>query len=80
MTDWYQQALTPPEAVQINIRIGVIPSTDHVQCLVELVDPLTKIQLGMWSQPHSRMRDLPDVIAWALEKAQTALRDSVDPF
>jgi hypothetical protein len=34
MSDWYQQALTPPEVVELRIRIGVIPQTDHAQALV----------------------------------------------
>lgn len=79
-SDWYQQALTPPEALELNIRIGVIPETDHVQALVELKDPVTGILLGQWSWPHREMRQLSGVIEWASTKAREVLEDAVDPF
>lgn len=80
MSDWYQQALTPAEVLEMNIRVGSIPSQDHVQALVELKDPTTGVMLGQWSRPHATMRDLPDLLAWALRVAQQALEDRAEPF
>lgn len=79
-SDWYQQSVTPPDALELNIRVGVIPETDHVQALVELKDPLTGILLGQWSCPHRGMRQLSGVLAWALNKASEVFDDAVEPF
>jgi hypothetical protein len=80
MTTWYQQALTPPDVLEVNIRIGVIPQEDHVQALVELKDPTTDILLGQWSYPHRTMRDLEIVIKSCASVARQALEDHVEPF
>ncbi len=79
-SDWYQQALTPAEVLELNIRIGVIPSQDHLQVLVELKDPRTGILIGQWSRPHIAMREQGDAIEWALVKARAALADHTEPF
>lgn len=78
--DWYQQALTPPEVLELNIRIGVIPAQDHIQVLVELKDPMTGVLTGQWSLPHTAMRGQADAIEWALVKARAALADHTEPF
>lgn len=80
MTTWYQQALTPAEVLELNIRIGVIPSQDHVQVLVELKEPTTGVLVGQWSRPHATLREQADVIDWALVKARAALADHTEPF
>lgn len=80
MTDWYQQHLTPPDVLELHIRIGVVPSADHVQVLVELKDPTTGILTGQWSLPHTSVREQGDAIEWALVKARAALADHTEPF
>jgi hypothetical protein len=77
MSNWYQQALTPPEVVELRLRFGLIAERNHVQALVELVDPMTGIQIAQWSAPHveaDRMRDLwveATTHAWRLLEEQT---------
>jgi hypothetical protein len=78
--DWYQQMLTPPDVIEVRIRIGVIPSADHVQAQVELVDPQTSILVGQWSKPHGRMTNLRTSIAWAAAKAIEAVEETIPPF
>lgn len=80
MQNWYQQALTPPEVIECNVRIGVIPTEDHVQVLVELKDPTTGVLVGQWSRPHAPLRELLDAVEWAAVKARAALTDHCEPF
>lgn len=80
MSDWYQQHLTPPDVIELNVRIGVVPTADHVQALVELRDPMTGILSGQWSYPHATLRQQGDVLDWALDKARQALADGTEPF
>jgi hypothetical protein len=80
MTDWYQQQLTPATVLECNIRVGVIPEQDHVQVLVELKDPVTGIQLGMWTKPHGGMCSLRTRIAWACAQAIEVVERASEPF
>jgi hypothetical protein len=80
MSDWYQQHLTPPDVLELNIRIGVVPSADHVQVLVELKDPTNGILIGQWSRPHTTMTNLRTTIAWGAATAIEHLEASVEPF
>ena len=78
--EWYQQALTPPDVLQANVRIGVIPSRDHVQVLAELIDPVSGIQIAQWSSPHRRVIDLHEAVAEAYGKVVAWLDEAIDPF
>lgn len=61
-SSWYQQTLTPPEVLEINVRVGLIPSQDHAQVLAEIKDPRTGILIGQWSHPHVGLSGLPEVL------------------
>lgn len=78
--DWYQQALTPPEVLELRIRLGVIPSTDHVQCLVELLDPVTSVLVAQASVPHAKMGAWAELLDWARLKGIQWLDEAVEPF
>lgn len=77
---WYQQALTPPDVVEVNVRIGVIPSEDHVQILAEMKDPTTDILIGQWSTHHTTMHGLPDAFERARAHVMMWLAEAVEPF
>lgn len=80
MTDWYQQHLTPPEVVELRVRLGVIADADHCQALVELIDPVTGVQIAQWSNPHAPAARWHVVFDEAIAKAQEYLGASVEPF
>lgn len=80
MSQWYQQALTPPVVIECNIRIGMIPSDDHVQVLTEVKDPTTGVLLAQWSRPHCGLRSLDEAIADAARHALAQCREAVGPF
>lgn len=79
-SEWYQQALTSPAVLEVNIRVGLIPSQDHLQVLVEMSDPTTSVLLAQWSRPHSTMRDAERAIDDAMAKAIRWIEDACDPF
>lgn len=82
MTDdtWYQQALTPPTVLEVNIRIGVIKEQDHAQVLAEIKDPMSGILIGQWSRPHTSMHGLGRAIDTAVAKAIGWIDAEVEPF
>lgn len=80
MSDWYQQVLTPPEVVEVRIRLGLVPETDHAQVLVEMFDPVTKVQQAMASIPHERIDAWPHLLDWARSKANDWIDSTLEPF
>ena len=80
MDEWYQQALTPPQVLECNIRVGIIPTEDHAQALVELKDPTTGVLIAQWANPHVGLRDLDRLISQATAKAHSMTDYAVEPF
>lgn len=80
MSDWYQQALTPPAVTELRIRLGVIPETEHAQVLVELWDPITGVLSAQASVPHDRLANWPALLDWAREKGHMWLSEALEPF
>lgn len=79
-TDWYQQSLTPPEVVELRIRVGVILETDHAQALAEVYDPLSNVLVAQWSMPHMPASRWMDALALAVEKGTEQLGEALEPF
>lgn len=80
MTDWYQQALVPPSAIEVRIRLGFVPERDHAQVMVEAFEPATRAQLAAWSRPHIAIRDWPGALEEAVSKANQYIAETVEPF
>lgn len=80
MKNWYQQTLTTPTVLEVNIRLGVIPEQDHAQVMAEIVDPTTGVLLGQWSTHHAAMRDVPRLLVDAMDRATRWLDDAIEPF
>lgn len=80
MTEWYQQSLTPPEVMECKILIGLVPSSQHAQAMVELCDPVTKILTAQWSSPHVHSDNWQQLLEAATAKATQFLADSLEPF
>lgn len=77
---WYQQALTPPEVIEGNIRIGVIGETDHCQVLIELKDPLTGVLIAQESWPHDRAANARALLEEAANQLANLVEQTLEPF
>lgn len=80
MNDWYQQVLTPPDVIECRIRVGIVPSQDHVQYLVELYEPTTGVLIAQWSAPHGSMHALPAGLERCRAKAAEMIDGATEPF
>jgi hypothetical protein len=80
MTEWYQSALTPPEVLEIRLRIGLIVEQDHAQAMIEVVDPISSIQVAQWSMPHTTVTQLPRSLEEVVNKLRELVADHVDLF
>lgn len=80
MTDWYQQSLDPPAAIEVRIRLGFVPERDHAQISVEAFDPTTRVQISHWSRPHFGIALWPQYLEEAVQTANELIAGSVEPF
>lgn len=80
MDDWYQQVLTPPDVIEVRIRLGLVPETDHAQVMVEMFDPVTNILKAQASIPHDRLTSWARLMDWAAQKADEWLQQELEPF
>jgi hypothetical protein len=80
VSDWMQQSLVPPSAVEVRIRLGFVPERDHAQVMVEAFDPSTRAQLGAWSRHAFPIVDWPQVLEEAVERANQMIAETVEPF
>ena len=78
--NWYQQALTPPQVIEAHMRLGFVPSQDHVQALVEISDPTTGILIATWSAPHHPMHRWLDLSALSSGKLAEMVGEALEPF
>jgi hypothetical protein len=78
--EWYQQSLMPPEVWEFTLRLGVIPSTDHVQWLVEAKDPISGILIAQVSGPHATYTRLPEALGHATAKLEELVATELAPF
>lgn len=79
-SDWYQQTLTPPDVVECNVRLGLVPERDHAQVMVQLLDPMTGVLIGEWSRPHVPLARWHQALDEAVQKAKEMVGDAVEPF
>ena len=77
---WFQQVLLAEEVLEVRVRVGFIPSRDHGQWMVEVVDPTTDRLIDAISRPHFDLRrwdvEGPDF----LSLLRTMLNELVEPF
>jgi hypothetical protein len=78
--NWYQQSLMPPEVYEFNLRIGVVPSTDHVQWMVEVKDPMTGVLIGQASGPHASYTRLLEAVDSACARLRDLVASELEPF
>lgn len=79
-TDWYQTSLLQVEVVELRIRLGIIPERAHAQALVELVDPVSGVQIAQWSRPSADAATWYELLEEAVQKAHEQLGAAIDPF
>lgn len=77
---WFQQVLLAEEVIEVRIRIGFIPSRDHAQWMVEVVDPTTERLMDAMSRPHMSLQrwEVEGPAMWKIFRS--LVDDLVEPF
>lgn len=80
MTDFTQQLLIAPAAVEVRIRLGFVPERAHAQLMVEAFEPASRAVLSMWSRAAIDMADFPEAFEEAIQRANALVQEYVNPF
>jgi len=80
VNSWEQGALFAGATVEVILRVGIVPSVDHAQFQLEVVDPRSHELLAMRSWPHVPFVDLPDMMAVIIDELSREIWDRSGPF
>ena len=78
--NWQQLQAFPIGAVEIICRIGVLPSEDHCQFQVEVLNAASREIIAMWSIPSSNTQRCHRDFRRMTQEALMQLESFVDPF
>ena len=79
-TDWAQLSLLPLPVVEMQLRIGFVSETNHVQWQLRTTDPAAGTLLGMVSCPHDQMHAREAWLSHICQEITTAFLEHVHPF
>lgn len=77
--EFVQTVLFPPTAVEIRVRVGLLPADDHVRALIEVVDPIEGTLLALRSFWHKRASDVGYWPTWIERTVEEVLAPILDP-
>lgn len=77
---WAQETLLTPGAVELVLRVGIVPGGDHSQYQLEVWSATDKVLIGMWSNPHSPLSSTPSTIANWLQRLEHEVLRYAPPF
>ena len=78
--DWYQQALTPPQVIQATLRVGWIPSENHLQWHIDVQDPTTSVLIAQESSPHVGNNNVRALLEECSRRMLRLLEETAEPF
>jgi hypothetical protein len=75
-----QTSLEPPRAIEIVLRAGVVPESNHCQAQWEVKEAGTGTLLAMSSTWHAHDAELPSVLEWCVEGITKSVAVILPPF
>lgn len=79
-TKWTQLTLMGENAVEVLLRVGLMPGDDHGQAQLEVRRASTQELLAMSSRPHFPLNAVEAEMTEWLEEFRAACRHYLDPF
>jgi hypothetical protein len=77
---WEQLSLLPYEVVEIELRVGIVVESDHLQWQFTVRDPAAKTLLGMLSSPHVSLASWPRHARTIASQLEELIGNNVHPF
>lgn len=77
---WVQLGLIPPDVLEIHLRLGVVPASQHLQWLLEVQSATDGVLLGLVSTPHVDLGHWQRELVQVFAEVTRALAAVVEPF
>lgn len=77
---WEQMQLVEPVATELTLRIGLVPSSGHMQAQIEIHEATSQKLLAMQSWPHSAFEDADALLKHVQEVFRQAVERRTGPF
>jgi len=77
---WQQLGLFGPDVVQLTLRVGIVPSSDHCQFQVEAATAGGRDLIAMVSMPHRSLADAADGLSEAVAELAQLVHEYTGPF
>ena len=77
---WHQLDLLSDQAVEITIRIGILPDQAHCQFQVESTVPGSGRLSSLWARPHTSCAEAHLGLAEVDQRLQELLHEHLPPF
>lgn len=77
---WEQLPMFPGEPVEIILRVGLMPSSNHAQMQLERHDGALRTLSLLESRPHVAIEDALDEIEHWVGRLRAVMRATVEPF
>ena len=76
---WYQTLLTPPDVLEIRLRLGFIRADNHGRWQLEVLDPSGGELLAMVSRPHFWLGSIEQELEEVGRRLHVVLESYLDP-
>lgn len=77
MPEWVQASLMAQEILEVTIQLGVVVEGDHLQCQVELRNPVDGVLLDLWSTHHLRLDRWQHMMLTVMQQVEQMVADQV---
>jgi hypothetical protein len=77
---WHQLSMSAEEIIEITLKIGLMPLSDHCQFEVSAENPVTHDLLMLESRPHVKFEQLEAELARVFARAAEVVAYYSDPF
>jgi len=77
MPEWVQASLMAQEILEVTIKLGVVVEGDHLQCQVELRNPIDGVLLDLWSTHHLRLDRWEHMLLTTMQQVEQMTADQV---
>lgn len=79
-SQYVQETLLPPEALEARVLVGIVGSADHAQAQVEVFDPTNGTLLSRWASPHVPLGKLDELLTHCALELRQAIQELSSPF
>lgn len=77
---WVQLSIEPPPVIEISLKVGLVPSSEHAQIQLEARDATRGELIAMTSWPHVDMWTLEARLKDALVELEVLVAGYAGPF